>query len=172
MRKLRRLADYIDFGTEWIGKGFSLLSMMMMLILTIEVVLRYGFNRPTIWAWDISTQLAGAFALVGGAYAFLHGDHVKVDVISSRFSGRLKAVLELLLAIPLFLLCLVLLWHGGSLAWTSVLEREVAITLFAPPLYPLKVLLVLASFLLLLQGIAKFIRDLEVLFTIAGKEEI
>jgi TRAP-type mannitol/chloroaromatic compound transport system permease small subunit len=168
---IRKFIHFIIRSTEWVGEITSWLCVLVMLILAYEVVARHGFGRPTIWAWDISAQVAGAFALLGGAYCFVHEGHVKLDILSSRYSGRLKALMELLLAIPLFILCLVLLWYGGSLAWTSVVMREHAMTLFSPPLYPVRVLLVLAAFWLLVCGIAKFVRDLDALFAVSGKND-
>lgn len=168
MQKIRLVVRFIDIGTEWVGRIASPLILLVMVFMFLEVVLRYGFNRPTIWAWDISVQLAAAFALLGGAYTFLHHGHVRVDVLYNRFPPKVKAIAELSTLLLFFLFCVVLLWQGGEMAWASLMVREVKVTILAPPLYPLKILLVVATFLLLLQGIASFIRNLSIVIT--GKE--
>jgi len=150
----------IDLVTEWVGRVTLLFVLLIMVMLALEVVLRYGFNRATTWAWPISIQLAAAFGLVGGAYTFLHRGHVRVDVVYGHFPPKVRAVVDLVLSIPFFLFCGVLLWLGGDMAWASLMAREVAVEGITYPVYPLKVLLVVACFLLLLQGVVKFIRDL------------
>lgn len=171
MHKIRWLMHWIDLSNEWIGRVSSSAVILFMVILTIEVTLRYVFDRPTIWAWDVATQLSGAFALVGGAYAFLHGDHIRVDILYNRFRPATKLIIDLIFSVFFFALCLVLIRHGGEIAWSSVIARETAMTLFAPPIYPLRVFFVAVSFLLLLQGIVKFIRDLSLVFAVEKRDE-
>jgi len=150
----------IDLVTEWVGRVTLPFVLLIMVMLALEVVLRYGFNRATTWAWPISIQLSAAFGLVGGAYTLLHRGHVRVDVVYNHFPPKVRAVVDLVLLIPFFLFCGVLLWLGGDMAWASLTAREVAVEGITYPVYPLKVLLVVACFLLLLQGVVKFIRDL------------
>jgi len=56
----------------------------------------------------------------------------------------------------------VLVWKVGVSAWNSVQVKEVYNTIFEPPLYPLRVVIVIGVFLLLIQGVVKFIRDLSI----------
>ena len=168
MPGIKWLVQLIDRVTEWVGKATLPFVLLVMAMLALEVVLRYGFNRPTSWAWPISIQFAAAFGLVGGAYTFLHRGHVRVDVIYNRFPPKVKAVVDLALSIPFFLFCGVLLWLGGEMAWASLMAREVKVEGITYAFYPLKVLLVAACFLLFLQGVAKFIRNLGIVIT--GKE--
>jgi len=158
----------IDSSNEWIGRVTCFLVIFIAVIMTVEVVSRYGFNRPTTWVWDVSTQFGAAFYLLGGAYALLHHAHVRIDVLYTRFPLKVQAITDLITSILFFLFCIVLVWKGWEIAWASLMMREVENSLFAPPLYPLRMLFVVACFLLLLQGGAKFIRDLSIAIT--GKE--
>jgi TRAP-type mannitol/chloroaromatic compound transport system permease small subunit len=63
----------------------------------------------------------------------------------------------------------ILLWQSASAALVSVQTGERYSSYFAPPIYPLKIIIVLGVFLLLLQGIVKFIRDLLLLTKRGGK---
>jgi len=165
---IRRVLSLIDTSTEWVGKVARFMVIIVMVSMTVEVVSRYGFNRPTVWAWDVSEQVGAAFYMLGGAYALLHYAHVRVDVIYTRFSSKVKAIIDLVTSIFFFSFCIVLMGKGWELAWGSTVIREVENSLLAPPLYPLKWLFVVACFLLFLQGGAKFIRDLGIAIT--GKE--
>jgi len=165
---IKRLLSLIDTSSEWVGKVACFMVVIIMVSMTIEVVSRYGFNQPTVWVWDVSEQLGAAFYMLGGAYVLLHHGHVRVDVLYTRFPLKVKAITDLVTSILFFFFCIVLIWKGGELAWGSTMIREVENSLLAPPLYPLRWLFVIASLLLLLQGGAKFIRDLGIVIT--GKE--
>ncbi len=155
----------IDLVTEWVGRVTLPFVLLIVVMLALEVVLRYGFNRPTTWAWPISIQLAAAFGLVGGAYTLLHRGHVRVDVVYNRFPPKVRAVVDLVLSIPFFLFFGVLIWLGGEMAWESLIAREVAVEGITYPVYPLKMLLVAVCFLLFLQGVTQFIHNLGILIT-------
>ncbi|MBA7598307.1 hypothetical protein ES703_05321 [subsurface metagenome] len=155
----------IDLVTEWVGRVTLPFVLLIVVMLALEVVLRYGFNRATTWAWPISIQLAAAFGLVGGAYTLLHRGHVRVDVVYNRFPPKVRAVVDLVLSIPFFLFFGVLIWLGGEMAWESLIAREVAVEGITYPVYPLKMLLVAVCFLLFLQGVTQFIHNLGILIT-------
>lgn len=165
MSRLKWSMQIVDSVTEWAGRIATSFVLIVMAILALEVVLRYGFNRPTSWAWPISIQFAAAFGLIAGSYTLLHRGHVRVDVVYSRFSPKVKAVVDLVLSIPFFLFCGVLLWLGGEMAWVSLMAREVKVEAITYPFYPLKVLLVVACFLLFLQGVNQFIHNLVIVIT-------
>lgn len=59
----------IDTIVMWLGKGTSLLMPVLAFIVAFEVVARYVFDAPTIWAYDLSLFLFGYIAALGGAYA-------------------------------------------------------------------------------------------------------
>jgi TRAP-type mannitol/chloroaromatic compound transport system permease small subunit len=67
-----------------------------------------------------------------------------------------------------FLFFIILLWKGGEMTLESIAEREVMSTIFAPPLYPLKIVFTAGVFLFFLQGIVQLILDLRAAF---AKEE-
>jgi len=51
LRQIKCLGYAIDNTNEWLGKVASFLVLIIMAIAAMEVTLRYGFHRPTIWAW-------------------------------------------------------------------------------------------------------------------------
>lgn len=155
----------VDALNEWAGKIFAWLLVPMMAIVFLDVVLRYVFNRPTVWAWDVNVQLLGAMVLMGGGYALLYKMHVGVDILVERLSPRKRAVLELVLSLFFFLAIGVLLWQAWDAAAYAIRTKEETGSFFNPPIYFLKALSVVGIGLFLLQGIAKFIRD----FTMAAR---
>lgn len=162
MLKLERLLYVIDSISEWSGKIASWLIFPMILVLVFETVLRYGFESPTIWAHETSQMLFGAFFLLMGACVLRYREHVNLDIVYDRFSPRIRAIVDLVTAVLFFLVCGFLLWKGGEFAWTSLMRLERSTSPWRPPIYPLKLIIPIAAFLILLQGLAKFIRDLNI----------
>lgn len=157
---LKDFCRVVDMLNEWTGRITAWLIFPICLIVTYDVILRYLFNRPTVWAWDINIQLLGAMVALGGGYAFLYRGHVGVDVLVEGLSVRKRAMIDLITSVFFFCGIGALLWKGIAEAWFSVKTREIDFTYFAPPLYFLRVVMAAGFFLLILQGVVKFIHDL------------
>jgi len=150
------------------GMIFPYIALFMMVTGVYEVVMRYFFLRPTVWVWEMNGLLLSSYVALGGGYALLTNTHVKVDILYSKFSYRTKAIMDLFTSSFLFLFLGVLLWQTSKMSLQSVGHLELSNTLFAPPVYPFKVILAVGIFLFLLQGVSFFIRNLYIAFT--GKE--
>ena len=151
----------IDTLNDTMGKLFSFLLLPLMAIVTIEVVARYIFNSPTLWAWVVNIQIFGAILVMGGGYALLHKMHVSVDLVVQHLSPRARALVNLFSSTLFFLVVSVLLWQSSMAALHSLSIREkYTYSIWQPPIYPLKMLIPIAIFLLFLQGVASFLRDL------------
>jgi TRAP-type mannitol/chloroaromatic compound transport system permease small subunit len=128
-------------------------------------MVRYGFNKPTEWAYSISLFLTGAFFILGGGYALLYKSHVNMDVVYNRFPLKTRAIVDLFTSTLFFLFCGVLFWKSLGYVWNSLTILET--TDYPPyfPIYPVKLTIPIAAFLILLQGLAKFIRDFMIAIT-------
>ena len=170
MRILGAILNTIDSISEWSGRIIIFLLPIVVLEMTYEVVVRYGFNAPTEWSYEVTIFGCGTIIIIGGAYTLLHKGHVNVDLVYSHLSLRRKAILDLISSVLFFLYVGVLVWLGGKIGVKSVMFFEHSDSLWAPPLYFFKMALPVGASLLLLQGLAKFIRDLATAVT--GREEI
>ena len=74
---LKALLKTIDATSEWSGKLVALMFYAMVGVLVWEVVVRYAFNAPTIWAHGISVRIFAAYAILAGAYVLLHKGHIE-----------------------------------------------------------------------------------------------
>jgi TRAP-type mannitol/chloroaromatic compound transport system permease small subunit len=165
MGMVDKLLHIIDSISEWTGKTVSFGILLLALIVGYEVAARYLFKSPTLWVHEVSVMFFGTFIIIGGAYTALKGMHVNMDLVHNALSPRIRALLDVLtffIALPFLG---VLLWVGGKSAWKSVMVLEHASTQWGPPIYPFRVMLPLGALLLLLQLVAKLIRDLRILFT-------
>ncbi len=122
--------------------------------------------------WDLSSNafieaqwyLFSLVFLLAASYSLQEDKHVRVDVLISRLSPKKKALIELLGTV-LFLipLCVFIMY----VCWSSVLNSW-AVFEGSPdpgglPRYPLKTVIPIAFFLLMLQGISQLIKSLEIL---------
>ncbi len=161
---------FIDKTSETAGKLVAWLIIPLVLGLMYEVIARYVFNAPTIWAYDITYMIYGAHFMMGAAYLLYVRGYVRIDVLHRllppRWKGGIDACLFLALFFPVMVVLLVKGIDYAAFSW-SLKETSTA-GAWSPPLYPLKTVLPVAIFLLMLQGVAEFIRALGL--AVRGKE--
>ena len=133
-----------------------------------EVIARYLFNSPTNWALELTTMVFGTYLVGAGAWALYRGAHVKMDIFYNRWSKRTRAVVDAF-TFPLTMLMLVIVfWKSMVYGVESVRCLEHSHTVWGPPVYHWKMTLPIATLLLILQGMADFIRNITLAIT--GKE--
>lgn len=170
MKKVEpQLLGIIDKVNDRVGTVVAYLIYLMVFLVFSEVVLRYVWNAPTTWSLELPQMIFGGYAMLAGGYCLLHGSHVSVDVFYERGSPRVKAILDIVGLLVLLAVCGLLLYWGGKIAWTYTVEWRHSQTAWAPPVAPLMMAIPLGALLLILQGLAKFIRSLVLLSR--GSEE-
>lgn len=162
---MKRLIHIIDSISRWASNAVSLLFLPMTLIATYEVIMRYLFDSPTTWAWDVNVQLFCLIVVFGAANTLLQKGHVIMDVVIGLFSEKTKLWINLLVYVVFIVTVSIVAVQTAIFAWRSILIHERASTLLAPPVYPLKTGIFLGVTLLLLEGISLFVKDLERLFS-------
>lgn len=156
---MRRVEKVIDLMNEWLGRIVSHFLLFILAVSVIQVFMRYVFKRPLIWVWDVNHYLFASMIFLGAGYHLLHRQIIAVDVLYSRFSPKMKAFADLLAFIATIIFSITVIWKGGESAWRSFVAKEVTVSIFAPPLYPLRALLPIGAILLLLQAGVQFTRD-------------
>ena len=158
MNLLAKIQKVIDTINEFIGKVASYTLIIIMLIGTIEVVSRYFFNRPTIWAWGVNVQLFAFAVIMSGAASLRNGYFINVEVFYNHFPIKLKLIVNILTFIFASALCIVLIWKGWEAFFLAWQMNEHYTSYFQAPSYPVKFLVPLGGFLLLMQSINELIR--------------
>ena len=158
MRRILKLIDTISEGVGSWGRWFV---VALILVGVYEVMMRYAFNAPTIWAYETSSMLGGTVYALGWAYALLHRSHIRVDVFFSRLSLRGQAIADSFLALVFFFPLIGLMAERSVFwAWRAYTRNLVMMeSYWYAPQWPFRVILAVGICLLLVQGIAKFVRD-------------
>jgi TRAP-type mannitol/chloroaromatic compound transport system permease small subunit len=163
-----RVLKAIDNISIWSGNIVSIINPIVMVFVVYEIVMRFVFNAPTIWANEATVYLSAIGYLLGGAYSLYYKAHVRVDILYLKFSPRTKAMLDVVTFFFAFVYLGSLVWVGSTYAWESVKVLEKTGSPWNPPIYPLKFAIPVGGALLLLQSTANFVRDLT--FALKGKE--
>jgi len=152
---MQTIANILDTINEWIGRALAPLIALIALVVLYDIVLRYTTGRPSDWAFDISKMLFGAHFMLMAAYALRHRAHVEVDVIKQLLSRRRQAIVGILGYLIFFVpFIFLLLYYGWAFAERSFSRLETTPGMVAIPVYPVKMVLVVASVLILLQAIS------------------
>ena len=157
------MVGYIKFAdslSAWFGKVFAWCIMAMTIGVGYEVVVRYLFNAPTPWAFDISYMFYGTLFMMAGAYTLSRDGHVRGDFLYRLWRPRTQAGVELVLYFLFFfpgVLALIFAgWRYASRSW-----RYLEVSSNSPaniPIFQFKSVIIAAGILLLLQGIAQVFR--------------
>lgn len=113
---------------------------LMLSISTADVLTYLILGMPFSGSNEIVEVAMAVCIAMAIVYAHYEQSHVKVDIISEKFSGKAKRIVEII-GLILCVACTALLAYGAwELTITSILERESAITLYSFPIYPWKFL--------------------------------
>ena len=160
MRQIEKLLPLIDGISNWTGKIISWALWGIMATVLIDILFRV-LGRPVIWSHEVIYYLFGISFLLAGTYTMLRRGHVRVDILYEKLSPRGRAIMDLFTCPLFFLFIGGMLWGGTINALNSTRALEKFSTPWAPPLYILKIAVAVGAFLLLLQGLAQFVRDLK-----------
>ena len=128
------------------------LSGLVLLFVTfsifVDVILRYFFNRPSIWVTEITTYLFLYIIFLGTAYALQEGMHIRVTFLVDRFNDKSIRIINLATAIFAMIFSFVLLWETSEMTWYAFSEKWTSPTMLNAPYAYIYVVMVFGSFLL------------------------
>jgi len=88
---LRNIARKIDVFQDRFGRAVSWLMLLMVLVVFTDVILRYAFNVSFVFTQELEWHLFGMVYLLAAGYTMLYDEHVRVDILYSRWRARKKA---------------------------------------------------------------------------------
>lgn len=162
---MNRLQHFINGLNEWVGKAVSWLTLLLVLLVFGNVVLRYVFNSPMAWTKELEWHLFALIFLLGAGYSLRHNRHVRVDLFYEKFPPSDRARVDFWGTL-LFLLpwCLLLLYYGSAAALDAYRLGERSPEAGGlPNLWLIQFALPLGVLLLLLQGISVLITAWQVM---------
>ena len=122
---LKVFSGAIDSTNEAVGRVVSWVSLLLVLVVFSDVVMRYLFKTSFVLTQELEWHLFAFIFLIGAGYTLLHDGHVRVDIIYQRLGVKGRAWINLIgvifFLIPGCYLVISTSWHFVSNSF-SMLE--------------------------------------------------
>ncbi len=159
MHLLLKISRGIDAITEFIGRSSIWLVLLMTLISAGNAIVRKAFNMSSNSLLEIQWYLFAAVFLLGGGFAFLRNEHVRIDFLSSRFSARTRNWVDVVgILVFLFPLCYLLIDYSWPLAARAWETQEMSGNAGGLIRWPVYALIPLGFLALAIQGVSELIK--------------
>ncbi len=159
MNLLLRISAAIDWLNEKVGNAVYWLVLAMVLVSSANAVTRYLFNLGSNAWLELQWYLFAAVFLLCAGYTLKHNEHIRIDVVSSRFSPRTRAWVDvfgtLFFLLPVALMIMALSWPIFVNAWVS---NEASANAGGLIRWPARLMIPVGFLLLSLQGISELIK--------------
>lgn len=162
----RSFPDKLDNVILGIGRCLSWANGLLVLIIVLQVVLRYGFGHGLVMLEELEWHLYSLAFMFGLSYALITDAHVRVDLLHDKFSDNVKYWIEitgtLLLLVPFIL---AVLYHSYAFFLDSWQHNErSAAPLGLPFRWAVKAIIPLSFGMLGLAALSRVIRSLQAIF--------
>jgi TRAP-type mannitol/chloroaromatic compound transport system permease small subunit len=149
----------VDGLNRRVGRFAMYILFAMGAMLLYSTFSRVALGAPVNWVMEMSQFMLSAYYLLGGAYSMQLDSHVRMDLFYGKLSPRRRAVTDAFTILFVLFYLGILFWGGLSSTEYSWTYNQVNYTAWAPPLWPIKAIMTLGIFLMLLQAISTFFKD-------------
>lgn len=149
---------------DWISMGISRVAMyivaFIVAIMFYEVIMRYIFQKPTLWVNEMSMWTAGMVYLVSGLYVMQQRGHIRIFILYDMMPRGVQRLFDLLSTLFICLFAAAIVWGGSKEAWEKLLRWETFGTAWDPPIpATMKPLVLITIVLIAVQAVANLISD-------------
>lgn len=123
-RRAGWVKHWFDAALTLTGYLSGSITIFMMVIVTFEVVMRYFFNRPSLWVIDIASLGIPFITLLGAAWVLREDKHVKIDFVYLLISPGKRALLDVVTTVVTFLACVLFLYQAWVVFYTAYEWKE------------------------------------------------
>ena len=151
MTGMRVLTKIFDGTNKFLAVLAGILIVFMMLSVSTEVVMRYFFNRPSVWVVEISEISLLYITFLGTAWLLTNDKHIKMDLLLTRLNQKSQAILNLSTSILGVISCFLVTWYSGLTFWDHFQRGLFKPTFLDIPDAPVLIIIPLGSLLLSIQ---------------------
>ncbi|WP_188477611.1 TRAP transporter small permease subunit [Primorskyibacter flagellatus] len=156
---LARYAEGMDRFSVFIGQGCSILFFACIAISAAEVVMRYGFDAPTVWSTETAMTLCAAAWVLSVGFVTERNRHISITMLELVVGERIWRIFrlaQLVIAFGAVLVLTMALWKPAMKVLSRTEYSGTAFNSIQPTIF--KVLIVVGCVLYLAQLIANIIR--------------
>jgi len=161
-----RYVAIVDRMNRWIGRIVMYGIFAMMAILLWSSFTKLGSDmglglNPSLWTLEMAQFAMVAYYILGGPYSIQMGSNVRMDLLYGEWTQARKAQIDAFTVLFLIVYLVFLLWGGWeSLMYSFKYGGERSSSVWRPYLWPIKSIMVIGIFLMLLQAISEFFKDI------------
>lgn len=153
-------AGPLDRLSLFMGRVTMLLIVALVLVMFYEVIARYVFEKPTLWANELSLWMAGGIFLFSGLYAMQQRSHIRIYLLYDMMPRNVQRLCDSFSVLLIVGFAFVMLWGSYNEARDKFMRWETFGTAFDPPIpATLKPLLIVFICLVALQAVVNLIND-------------
>lgn len=159
MKFLLSISKAIDYINTRVGKAVIWLTLVVVLVSATNAVVRKVFSVSSNAWLELQWYLFGAIFLLASGYTFLLNEHVRVDVLSQRFSRRVQIYIEIFgILFFLFPAAILIFWLSLPFFYQSFVLHELSSNTGGLIRWPAKLLIPAGFLLLILAGVSQLIK--------------
>jgi len=159
MQGLLTFSGAVDRFNTWLNRYVIWLILGATVISGINAVVRKAFNTSSNAFLEVQWYLFAASFLLASCYTLLQNEHVKIDVIYSRFSRRTQTQIDIFgFAFFMLPVCTAVLWFGIPFFWRGLMTGEMSSNAGGLIRWPVYLMIPLGFGLLWLQGVSELIK--------------
>lgn len=159
MGALLSVSRLIDALNEVVGKLVYWLVLVAVLVSAINAVVRYSIHYSSNAWLELQWYLFSAVFLLSAGYTLLRNEHIRIDIIVSRFSKRVQAWVDIFgLLFFLFPMTILIGYLSWPMFWDSFVTNEMSSDAGGLLRWPVKILVPAGFLLLVLQGLSELIK--------------
>ena len=158
-KAIRSYVRAVDAVNLRVGRFAMYLIFAMMGILLYSSISKTFFH-PSLWTLEMAQFTMVAYYLLGGSYSMQLGSHVRMDLLYGSWSAKTRATADAVTVLFLIFYLGVLLYGGFSSTQYALQYSETSYSSWSPYMAPIKIVMTLGIFLMLLQALAILFKDL------------
>lgn len=150
----------MDKFSMFLGRVTMFAVVLLVAVMSYEVVLRYVFERPTLWANELSLWIAAFIFLLAGLYAMQQRSHIRIFILYDVLPRWVQKLCDVISTALIAVFAMGLVYGGYGEAKAKFLRWETFGTAFDPPIPATeKPIILLVVCLVTLQAISNLIND-------------
>jgi TRAP-type mannitol/chloroaromatic compound transport system permease small subunit len=149
-----------DRVSVFFGRVTALLIAALVFVMLFEVVMRYIFEKPTLWANELSLWMAGFIFLLAGLYAMQQRSHIRIFLLYDMMPRWMQKLSDTVSVVLIWVFAVSMIWGAFNEAKAKFLRWETFGTAFDPPIpATLKSMVLIVMTLVALQALSNLIAD-------------
>ena len=153
---------YVDAISIKIGRATMYLIFAMIGVLLLGSITRNILNMPLSWTVEMAQFIITAYYIAGGAYSMILREHVRMDLLYERFSEKNRARVDVVTTFFLLFYLAIMLFGSVSSTMYAIEYGQRNFSQWNPSMIPIKLIMVAGIFLMILESISFFFKDLAV----------